>query len=340
MSAPPREVVVSSLHPWFLYVTCMLMMLSMREVDLNQVDLNLLPALAALLEERHVSRAAARINLSQPATSRALQRLRRILDDQLLVRSSKGFQLTPRAEQLSRQLSDIVPGLERLFREDTFTPADDDRTWRIAGTDYAVSTFAAPLLRTLRAESPHSRLCWHSWYDHVFDHVDRGDLDLAFFGIDAPAHLRSQRLFTDTFVCLVDNNHPLAGRSAMDLTDYLACSHVIVDVDGGSQPAVDVPLAALGERRRAIVTVPYHVAALWILGGAGDLVATIPARLLDTLPDTAPYRVLSAPAELPAMSYCMSWHPRLDDDPAHRWLRAAVEAVSQSAAVGECAGPL
>ncbi len=296
----------------------------MRATHINSVDLNLLPALIALLDERHVSRAADRVRLSQPAMSRALQRLRRALDDELLVRGRDGYALTPRAERIQRELAAFVPRLDALFAPEQFQPREAAQTFRLAGTDYAVSRFGPELFRRLFAESPHSTLRFETWHDGVFDDVDRGVLDLAFFGASVPAQLRSQRLFTEQFVCVLSADHPLARRRRLTLAEYLDCSHVVVATERGLQPAIDQRLQSLGSPRRASLTVPYHAAAPLAVPGT-VLVATVPAGIAEPSADLA---VVAAPKEIEPLQYSMTWHPRLNRDPAHVWLRDLVRSVA------------
>lgn len=295
----------------------------MHATHFHEVDLNLLPALAALLDERSVTGAAVRIQLSQPAMSRALGRLRRLFGDELLVRTPSGYQLTPRAENLHAQLTSLQPAIQQLFQSDAFDPSQDDRTWRMAGTDYAAETFASSLFAAVRTGSPSSSLRWKAWHKAVLEELDRGDLDLAFFGAQGPAHLHQEQLYTDDFACVVSPGHRFARRSRLKLEDYLNCSHVVVDVSDGGQPAVEKPLRERGIARVAALTVPYHATAIRAAYST-DLVATIPRRMLSVSVDPDRCRILRAPQEIATMSYHMLWHPRNEQDAAHRWLRSMV----------------
>ncbi|MHA6759539.1 LysR family transcriptional regulator [Streptacidiphilus sp. PAMC 29251] len=294
---------------------------------IDRVDLNLLPPLAALLEERHVSRAAQRVNLSQPAMSRALQRLREVLGDELLVRGSAGYELTPRAERVQRQLVAILPRLEILFAGEAFDPAAAAESFRLAGTDYPAMVFGPALFQQVFRQSPHSTVTFRGWHDGVFDDLARGLTDIVFYGVSAPPALRSEKLFEETFVCVMSADHPLSGRSRLDLDDYLRCSHVVVNIVEGDQTVIDRHLQALGTPRRASLSVPYHAAAPLAVPGT-RLVATLPLRLVAQHAQDPALRLVPAPEEIKDMSYHMSWHPRLDDDPAQRWLRHTIRTVT------------
>jgi DNA-binding transcriptional LysR family regulator len=298
----------------------------MRPVHVDQVDLNLIPALAALLEERHVSRAAERVSLSQPAMSRALQRLRRILDDELLVRGPAGYDLTSRAESLRLQLADIVPRLEQVFAAPVFDPAQAEQTFRVVGSDYAVMTLGASLFRRVLEQSPRSSLCFENWHDETFDELGNGSVDLVFYGAPGPEHLRHEHLFTDHFVCIVSDDHPLSGKRSVSLSDYLAWPHLVVSIDHDRQPAIDDRLDELGQQRRPGLILPFHVPAPTVVRGT-PLIATIPYRLLDGRNNDG-IAVLRAPREIDTLRYSMSWSPRLDRDPAHEWLRQVVRSCS------------
>lgn len=295
---------------------------------LERVDLNLLGPLAALLEERHVSRAAARVGISQPAMSQALGRLRHLLGDELLVRGTGGYRLTPRAERLQRQLAGVLPRLEDLFSHEVFDPGGASETFRLAGTDYPVLVFGAGLAREVLCQSPRSALRFGTWHEQVFDDLDRGVTDLGFYGGSPPAGLRAEQLFTERFVCVMATGHPLAAAGPpMTLADYLGCSHLIVEVVDGDQSVIDRYLQGRGTPRTAGLSVPYHAAAPYLVPGT-SLVATIPARLAARHSGDPGIAIVPAPAEVADMSYQMVWHPRLDGDPAQRWLRDTVRAVT------------
>jgi DNA-binding transcriptional LysR family regulator len=299
----------------------------MRTTRLQRVDLNLLVALAVLLEERHVSRAADRIGLSQPATSRALQRLRDTLGDELLVRTRDGYQLTPRAERIRAELAEVVPRLEVLFGGESFDPATATDRFRIAGTDYATSVLGPGLARRLHEQAPGASLHFETWDVGAVEHVASGLVDLTFYGFPPGPSVRSELLYEERFVCLMSAGHPLADRTSLSLDEFTAAAHVLVEVQHGETPAIDRVLTGLGRTRRVALTVPYHSAAVLAVPGT-PLVATLPERMLAAAAHDPAVRIVGAPAEIDTMPYLMVWHPRLDDDPAQRWLRDLVRVVA------------
>jgi DNA-binding transcriptional LysR family regulator len=299
----------------------------MRESDIPGVDLNLLGPLAALLRERHVSRAADRARMSQSAMSRALSALRRIFGDELLVRGGGGYRLTPRAERLQRDLAAILPQLESLFAEAAYDPLSAAHAFRLAATDYVLSVIGAPLARRVLSQSPASTLHFAVWNESVYSDVERGAVDIAFTGGAAPPPLRSEPLFDDRYVCVMSAGHALAAARSLTLEDYLACDHVVVDVLAGRQGTIDTRLDALGRPRRASITVRYHAFAASVIRDT-HLIATLPLRFAGHLSADRSLSVAEAPAEIGTLSFSMAWHPRVDGDPAHQWLRDSIRAAT------------
>jgi DNA-binding transcriptional LysR family regulator len=296
----------------------------MRLMHIDQVDLNLLPPLVALLEERHVSRAAERVRLSQPAMSRALHRLRRQFGDELLVRGPAGYALTPRAERIRTQLATAVTQLEHLFSAETFNPATAAQSFRLAASDYTFSAFGPELVRTILTESPNSTVSCEPLDAQAFDKLDAGTVDLLIYGRPAPEGYRSHHLFTDRFVCVVATGHPLAQRSSVSLSQYLRWPHLLVDI---GQPAIDQALQARGISRRIAASMPYHMLAASILPGT-ELVLTVPARLVAHFTDPSTIHVFDAPSGLGEPQFYTVWHPRLDTDLSHSWLRDVIATVT------------
>jgi len=301
----------------------------MRVMNSKGVDLNLLGPLAALLEERHVSREAEREHMSQPAMSRALRQLRAVFDDELLVRGAGTYRLTPRAERLQRELAEMLPRMQSLFSGEPFEPRNASHTFRLVGSDYLLSLIAPPLLRRVLAESPGSTLRFDAWSDTAHHDAERGAVDVVFTGGPAPPPLWSEPLFDDGYACLLSADHPLAQTDRPTLEDYLDCDHVIINIAEARQGVVDTRLWELGRPRRANVTVPYHALAAAIVQET-NLVATLPSRLLDALTIHRSLTVIPTPPEIGTVSFSMAWHPRLDNDPAQQWLREMIRSAASS----------
>jgi DNA-binding transcriptional LysR family regulator len=299
----------------------------MLMTHLQDIDLNLLPPLAALLEERHVTRAAQQSSISQPAMSRTLARLRHLFDDQLLVRDPSGYVLTPRAERIQRQLAGLMAQLETLFAAEVFDPSTAEEHYRLAATDYALLLFLHQVAREVNRLSPRSTLRIESPRDAVFDDVLHGRLDLSFYVAAPPGGLRHELLFDDICVCVMSTDHPLARRKRLTLDEYLRCSHLVIDIIDGEQPLIASRLTELAVARRAALTMPLNAGALAALPDT-NLVATLNKRLVDRYADDPALAIVAAPVELEPFGYFMVWHPRLDQDPAQQWLRDTIRSVA------------
>ena len=295
-------------------------------INLNRLDLNLLLTLDVLLREHNVTRAAQRLNLSQPSVSVQLARLREIFDDPLLLPGPRGMQPTVRADELREPLRQALEALERAVSPvNAFEPARASVTWRIAATDYTESAVLLPLLHTLRRDAPASRLAVFELNPgQIKRQAEQGDIDLFFHLRDgAPASLHQRLLFTERYVLAGRLDHPALKRRP-SLKQFCQLEHVIVSPEGGGfQAATDEALAARGLKRNVVLSVPHFLFMLDVLART-DLVAVLPERLVAT---TGALQVVDPPLDLPGFDMLMLWHERLHRDPGHKWLRQQVLAA-------------
>jgi DNA-binding transcriptional LysR family regulator len=296
---------------------------AMHDMKLSSIDMNLLVVLEALLVERHVTRAATRVGLSQSATSHALSRLRELYRDPLLVRSGSKFSLTPRALALlpavTRNLSELHA---TITGEPAFEPRTAQRVFRLAAVDYAQALLLPQLLAFLEQEAPGIDLSIVHGPDHL-EQLDEGQADLALtIGTTVPKPLHSQVLFEDGFVCMVRNKHPTV-KHKLSLAEYLRLRHIVVAPSGAPGSVVDSELEKRGKQRRVALRVPSFLVAPLVVSKS-DFINTGPERLARRLATIHPVRLLPAPLPLPPFTYSLVWHARLDTDPAHVWLRHAV----------------
>lgn len=298
----------------------------MSLMHIDNVDLNLLKALQLLLEERHISRAAARAHLTQSAMSRALARLRVACEDELLVRTSAGYELTPRARVLQDELASLMPSLRAVFEGGSFDPKAATNVIRIAASDYPVTILGERLFPRFTAEAPHMSLIVTPMVPSTFDDLDQGRLDLVLTPISAPAHLDRQTLFHEDFVCVLAPSHPAAAER---LTVDDLVSHPLATVVGmhPQQTIVMDQLRDLGARITPEIRVPYVGAAVAAVRET-NLIAVLPRRFARRY--AAELCIAEASAEIVGFSYSMLWHPRLADDRAHRWLRALMIGVAEA----------
>jgi DNA-binding transcriptional LysR family regulator len=299
----------------------------MRWKQLRQVDLNLLVAFSVFSEELSITAAAQRLLLSQSAASRTLQRLQSLFQDDLLVRGADGYQLTPAGARLQADLNRLLPELDRLIGRPAFDPATEQATFRLSGPDNACSTLCPPLCRHVLRSAPKIEFHFVPWSGDALADLDRGRLDLVLSNDDVlvPAHLRSQTLFSVKWYCIVARDGKWPSR--LSLKRYLSADHLTVSVLDSVQTIPDKRLAALGLTRRSTIRVPYFGAALECLPGT-NLVLTATSGIAQIAKRQPDLCVLEAPAELTGFAFQAVWHPRLDSDSAHTWLRETLFQLS------------
>lgn len=292
-------------------------------INLQGLDLNLLRTLNVLLSENNVTRAALRLNLSQPSVSVQLARLREIFADPLLLPGPRGMQPTARADELRGPLRDALLALELAVAPvQPFDPATAAQTWRVAATDYMASAILLPVLNTLRIASPASRLALFELQPaRLVQQADRDEVDLFFHTRDgAPPGLHQRLLFRERYVLAGRAGHP-ALRSALSLAQFCQLEQVIVSPDGGGfSAATDSALTNLGLARRVVLSVPHFLFMLETLRNS-ELVAVLPERLVRGAEGLT---VVEPPLAVAGFDMLMLWHERWHRDPAHRWLRQQI----------------
>lgn len=289
-------------------------------------DLNLLVTLDVLLEEGSVARASRRLRLSPSAMSRALARLRETTGDPLLVRAGRGLVPTPRADVLRGRVHDLVQEAQSLLRPvERVDPASLVRAFTLRTADGFVENFGPELIARVSAEAPGVRLNFLTKPDKGSAPLREGRVDLETAVVDQAIgpELRVQALFRDRLVGAVRPAHPLATRP-VTLEDYLSARHVVVSRSGFEEDAVERPFLP-ADMTRNIATVVGGFAAALALARNAELVATVPERHTAALRDGMV--TFDVPAPTQAFTVSMLWHPRLDGDPAHRWLRGVVRDV-------------
>jgi DNA-binding transcriptional LysR family regulator len=300
--------------------------------DIRNLDLNLFVVLDALLDERNVTRAAARLGYTQPTVSGMLARLRDLFGDPLFVRAQRGLVATPRAEALAGPLKQLLSDGRRLVARDAFDPATAEGAFAIASNDYMQQALLAPFLGALRREAPRIRFAIAPpIVDDLGAALARGQIDLAVTVPEfAMSDLPSRRLYREEYVLAVRPQHPLARlRGKVTLERVCAFDHVLVSPTGGSfEGPADQALHRLGLRRRVPISVPSFLLLPQILQ-MDDLVAFVPSRLVRA--DDERLVRLTPPLEVPGFDVIAVWHPRVDRDPAHRWLRTRLAEAARLA---------
>ena len=286
-------------------------------------DLNLLHTLDVLLAEGSVAGAARRLRLSPSAMSRALARLRTVTGDQLLVRAGRSLVPTPRATEMRKVARQLVEDAHALLR-----PADDidlltlKRVFTLRTSDGIAETFGPVLIQRVQKEAPGVQLRFIRKLDKHSQGLRDGTTDLETGVVDSAVspEIRGRALFTDRYVGVVRGDHPLA-RAGVTSADYASWPHVIVWRQGLDMGNVDDHLHALGMSRTVVGSVDGFSAALALARGS-DLIATVPD--LHTAGLREGMHSFEIPLALRNFTISLLWHPRLDSDPAHRWMREVV----------------
>jgi DNA-binding transcriptional LysR family regulator len=299
---------------------------------LAKIDLNLLTAFVALMQERHVGRAAARLSITQSAMSKRLGRLRAMFNDDIFVRTGEGVAPTAKALEIEGPLLAGLRQIEAVFSSQRgFVPDTVERVFRFAGNDLFAAVFAPALIARLGREAPGISLSIRQLQRaEMIEALERGDIDFAVTVLpDLPGFLRKADLKYDGFVCLVSAHHPRI-RDSMSLEQYVVERHMLVSLAGDFHGAIDRLLEERGLSRRIVVSQPYHVAAPAIIA-ATELMVTLPRSVADQN-DWPGVRKFPLPIPHPGFRDQLYWHRRNDRDPAWVWMRRMVMDASATAA--------
>lgn len=295
-------------------------MIYIHLMNLNSLDLNLLVALDALLREANVSRAAMRLNLSQPATSHALQRLRDLIGDPLLVRNGARMELTPRAQALRSPLAHALDQVRALFVSDDFDAARSDRHFRLMMPDLAVELLMPPLMEKVTLIAPNVTIDVVPWRGPaIFTPEFARTIDLVISIGDSFKGFHRQRLYTDSDALAVRRGHGV-GTKLKKREAFLAARHVAVIIRGQNEDLIDTWLRAKGIERRIALVVPGYIEALHVTART-DLVAFVPRRLISSLSKQLSLMTVTPPLDPGIDEQHMFYPTRAQMDPGSIWLR-------------------
>jgi DNA-binding transcriptional LysR family regulator len=307
----------------------------MRTDDLARMDLNLLFVFEAVMQERSVTRAAQRLNVSQSTISHALNRLRLILKDELFIRGSGEMRPTPRAIALSTAVIPTLAHIRAALAPTDFNPAKAVHTFQIAMTDYAATLHLNQLVQTVRARAPNVDLRIKlNVMQNVWSLLDKQEADLVVGMIDQPPdRFATELLYEDGVVVVMSPKNPL-GKKPLTLETYAAAKHVYIPVDGimpTHTGRIDRVLELKGLVRRHVLTVSQFALAPPIIFDT-DYVMCIPRRVGEMCSDLYKLKVVTCPVELPLQPTRIVWHPQLGNDAANRWMIGIIhEIVNQPA---------
>jgi DNA-binding transcriptional LysR family regulator len=292
------------------------------EMELHELDLNLLVVFNELLAERRVSKVAEKLGVSQPAVSNSLAKLRRLFEDDLFLRTPKGMEPTPYAEQLADSVGYALAMIHSGINQQTiFDPARAERSITIGVTDIGEIYFMPALIDRLRSEAPRVTLSTvRNTATTLRDDLESGKVDLA---IGLLPHLKAgffqRRLFSQSYACLMRRGHRL-DKKRISLSEFSSAEHLVVVSAGTGHGKVDELLQRSGVDRTIRLTVPHYVSVGHILQ-ATDLIATVPDRLADRLVEPFGLVKVPHPAKLPDVAINVFWHAKYHRASANRWLR-------------------
>jgi len=299
-------------------------MTNARRLKLNDVDLNLLVVFQQLIRDGRVSAAANSLELSQPAVSCALNRLRKVLGDELFVRTSRGMQPTPFAEQLAVPLSEALGAIqETLNQRSSFDPRTSERNFVLALADIGEVYFLPPLIGAVAAAAPGVRLNTVSnQKENLKEDMEEGKVDMAIGFLPAlKTDIFQRRLFPTRYVCLFRKGHPLEGAE-FDAEAFARADHVVVNSGKGHNTINGIVERVVGHR--SIKLRVQNFLALPLILQASDLVTTVPEKIATCL--TPPYelRFVPHPLDLPSLQINLFWHTKFQHEPGNRWLRTLI----------------
>lgn len=294
----------------------------MNRMNDKRLDLNLLAVFEAVHTAGSVTGAAARLNLSQPAISHALNRLRSVTGDLLFVRSGGRLAPTPRALAMAGETADVIRAAMALLAKSSFDPAKDARRFRIASSDYSSLTLAPAMLKAVRKQAPGCMIDMFAVGGSTLRQLASGEADCSFWGVSAPERpFCSELLFDERLVGAMDRNHPLAG-GPVGLWDYLACAHATVTHGASTPNPIDEALRSVGAERRVACSANGFAASLAASKGT-DLLVTIPSRLSEYARAQG-LVCFELPVECASYPYYLVWHERTSADKAHAFLRKLI----------------
>jgi len=293
----------------------------MTQTHIQDIDLNLLIAFDVLLEERHITNSAIRLNITQPAMSRTLGRLREMFGDPIIVRTPNGYVPTARAEDLIDPIKGILKQIQQTLVEPTFDPATADGEFRVCTLGYGEVVIIPRLMEIISRDTSNVEIVIVPRSIYSYEAVIEGKADILFGArLDAPSKSCAvQPLFKDKFVCIMSQSHPLA-EGPMTLEGYLKYPHSIIHTGERPGSYVDTMLGQLGHKRRIQKRSPHWTSSLMSLQTT-NLLQTVPERMTKALVGTGNFAIKDLPFELEPSRFELMWHARHNSDPRHTWFR-------------------
>ncbi len=292
-------------------------------IEAKDIDLNLLVVFQEVFQERQISSVARKLNLSQPAVSNALARLRKTLNDELFVRTSLGMQPTPLAQQLADPVAAALANITKaLNQHEAFDAPSSQRHFTIAMTDVGEMYFMPVLIEQCRLHAPRVKISTVRAHNlDLMAEMETGRIDLALGAFDeVSGALYHRRLFQQDYVCMYRQHHPLM-KSNMSMKDFLKAEQLLVSTTESPYDKISQSLAKAGVIANASFTIPHFSSVPYIISST-DLVVIVPEKLATSA--AAPFRLalMKPPIKLPTLQTNIFWHRRFAQDEGNQWLRA------------------
>ena len=291
-------------------------------MNLGLIDLNLLIVFDALMHERNLTRAGRHVGLSQPAASHALGKLRQMLHDDLFIRTPEGMRPTSHAEEMAEPVGDALRMLSIALKPGSFDPANSARGFTVAVNHYASLAVVPALARNVSNEAPRVSLDVRSLdTGKVLDQLDAGGTDVALTTlVDGGERFKCVHLMDDDYVALLDKAHSAAGEAELSVGQVAEIPHIVIGSSSDDATTfVDEALEEQGLARTIATTAPLLSIALMLVNS--DRLAVVPRRMANYLVSVRQLVQKELPFRTPRIDLSMIWHRRLDNQPAHRWLR-------------------
>jgi DNA-binding transcriptional LysR family regulator len=294
----------------------------------NAFDLNLLVVFNAVAQEKNFTRAGQRLGMSQPAVSHALARLRYALKDELFVRTPEGMRPTPRAERMAGPVRSALRELQVTVEPEEFDAAQTSRSYTIAANNYAARAVIPALARRMAKLAPSTVLEVRPIGAlHVLDQLDAGGVELAVTTLtDGGDRFKCVGILDDEYVAILSSDNPVTAEPELSIEDFAALPHITITSSGDNTHFIDDALADRGLARLVSAKVPLHSLILMLIGS--EALAVVPRRVAADLVAICPLTMRPLPFPSPRVSLSMIWHRRLDNHPAHRWLRGTLRAMT------------
>ncbi|EMU3327593.1 LysR family transcriptional regulator [Vibrio cholerae] len=295
------------------------------EINLRSIDLNLLTILEKLLIHKHISQAAQALNMSQPAVSRALMRLREQFGDPLLVKVKNEYRLTSRGERLRGELESSLNTIRHMLVEETFDPLHYSGVFTIGALDFEMMMIVPKLLARFQQRAPNLKLqiVPYNAYMPLHDYLEKV-ADLLLYSTDeSPTNVFKQRLFNDNYAVVMCRNHPLANQP-MTLESYCQSRHVIISGNGLGKTDMDHELKKLNYQREVVASLPHFSMVPELLINT-DLIATLPRRLVTHLGQRYEITVADLPFYTADFRVEQFWHLIHHSSPIHQWVRQEIK---------------